>query len=139
MFSKDHWSCFAFVETLCVEHQGVVRDTDRIKLRTNARKHPGFGIYPLGSYSPWKKEWGTRLKGFFEADASNSKFRLNQHDDWDCIEDFEVAGLLVNRGTGINPKFELTKRGQAIAAELREHKAKGGHFYQFIPSVLVSE
>jgi hypothetical protein len=78
---------------------------------------------------PWQSSYGTRLKNYF-ADKSH---QLPEHDDYDCVDDFEGAGLLINNGTGINPIWQLTPEGLRIAAKLRAFKASGGQFYQFEP------
>lgn len=48
-------------------------------------------------------------------------------------------GLVEWHGTGLYPVFKLTKLGNLIAAELREHKGDGGQFRNFVPSVLTPE
>ena len=83
----------------------------------------------------WEKEYGTRLKGFF--DKNESQLQLPLHDD--CVSDFEWVGLLENKGTGMNPVFVLTPLGQALAAELRRHKQNGGTFADFDPTVVQSK
>jgi len=56
------------------------------------------------------------------------------HNDFDCIDDLEAAGLIVNLGTGINPKIELTDNGWSISSILRRFKSKGGSYAQFAES-----
>lgn len=132
-FGKDHWSLLAFVEILCVDHKGAISDVNRQRMRTNIKRHPGHGYFPLGTEGhEWKKDWGTRLRGYFE--KRDSKLRLNQHDDWDCLEDFENAGLLENKGSGLNPVLRLTPLGKALAARLRVFKQDGGQFAYFAPT-----
>jgi len=133
-FGKDHWSLLAFIETLCVDFKGTVSDKHRQNFRINIRRHPGYGYFPFGTDGhQWKPSYGTRLKGFF--DEKDPKLQLKVHDDWDCVEDFENAGLLENKGSGLNPVFKLTPLGQTIAAELRRHKQDGGNFADFDPTV----
>jgi hypothetical protein len=132
-FGKDHWSLLAFIETLCVDFKGLVSDMHRRNFRVNLTRHPGYGYFPMGTDGhQWKSTYGSRLKGFF--DKKDPKLQLKSHDDWDCAEDFERAGLLENRGTGMNPVFKLTPLGQAVAAELRKHKQDGGKFADFNPT-----
>ena len=125
-WGRDHWSTLAFIETLCVDHGGQLNDRFRRNLRVNERTHPGHGYWE--SDMRWKPEYGTRLKGY----AKDHKLQLPDHDDWDCAEDMEAAGLLLNLGTGINPIWKLTERGLDIAAMLRAHKANGGSFSTFM-------
>jgi hypothetical protein len=132
-WGKDHYSLLALIETLCVDLKGVVSDKHRRSFRTNIKRHPAYGYFPLGANGhKWNPEYGSRLKGFFE--KQDPKLRLNQHDDWDCVEDFENAGVLENKGSGMNPLFVLTPLGRALAAELRAHKQGGGNFAGFTPT-----
>jgi len=117
-FGRDHWSTFGYVETLCVDKDGL---PDIRRMRCNPKTHPGL------AHLPWDKAYGTRLKGHME-DFPNT---LPMHDDWDCIDDLIAAGLMENIGNGINPKFKLTETGLAVAAALRAHKARGGTWSTF--------
>jgi hypothetical protein len=45
------------------------------------------------------KKYPTRLRNDVE---------LSDHDDWDCLDDAEAAGLIESAGTGINPTYKLT-------------------------------
>lgn len=125
-WGKDHWSTFAYVETLCVGGTGGVGIPDKNKLRCDPTRHPGLigpinnsmGIYDRGTTYP------TRLKDG----------ELDKHDDWDCIEDMEEYGLIKTMGTGINPAYLLTKIGSILSHELRVHKANGGNFSNFTPT-----
>ena len=88
----------------------------------------------FGPTHEWKPEWGTRLKGFAidkNYEVIDKSLRLPNHDDLDCFDDLENAGLIENLGTGLNPAAKLTKKGFAIASELRKHKADGGSFSNF--------
>lgn len=129
-WGKDHWSCLAFIEYLCVDYHGRLDDKRRRSLRCNPRTHPGYSLN--FSYVLWKPEYGSRLKGYWRPDKSvDESRRILDHDDWDCIEDFEAAGVLTTEGSGLNPVFKLTRLGLALAAALRAHKANGGHFATF--------
>ena len=127
-WGRDHWSTLAFIETLCVDYGGRLDNQRRRSLRCNPATHPGHG-YSADGEVQWRPEYGTRLKGYFE----NKKLQLPCHDDFDCAEDCEVAGLLINLGTGINPVWKLTPRGLELTAKLRAHKANGGSFASFNP------
>jgi len=129
-WGKDHWSLLAFIETLCVDHKGAVSDKHRRNFRTNSKTHPAYGYWPMGERK-WNPAHGSRLKGYF--DKNDPKLRLSQHDDWDCVEDFEAAGVLENQGSGMNPVFVLTPLGQTLTSQLRIHKQDGGHFATFDP------
>lgn len=134
-WGKDHWSTLAFIECLCVDNSGSLTDANRARLRCNDKTHPGYSLR-LTDAGDWKPSYGSRLKGYWKPDGTQDKSRqLSDHDDWDCIEDFEAAGLLENLNTGMNPVFKLTEKGLALAAQVRAHKAGGGHFATFEPKL----
>lgn len=127
-FGKDHWSLLAYIQTRCVDYGGRL---DLKHMRTKNKALAGT-MFPMD----WKPEYGTRLSGFFlKGDKVNKKRRLDDHDDHDCQEDFEEAGLIENLGTGLHPAVKLTKFGFEIAAQIVEHKANGGQFASFKPKV----
>jgi hypothetical protein len=119
-FGKDHWSTFAYIETRLVDYKGVLnRDhmrckSNRIAFHNAANAMVGAANYP------------TKLKG---------GVLLDDHDDWDCVDDLESAGFLRWEGTGVNPVFKLTELGQKVAQQLRAHKAEGKNFasFEFVP------
>lgn len=125
-FGKDHWSLFAYIETRTVDHKGIL---DKIHLRIKNPAISNSTHYPLPMGRNWKSEYGTRLKGFFN--KKDKKLQLPNHDDLDCFDDLENAGLIKNAGTGFSPAAQLTKKGILIASKLREHKANGGMFANF--------
>lgn len=128
-FGRDHWSLLGYIECRCVDNKGV---PDRDHMRINPQRHPGLAgtrqARMNGGQGPkWKGEYATRLKGHSEKKSS----RVPGHDDWDCADDLEAAGFIEILGTGIHPTWKMTERGLAVAAKLREHKAKGGSFSTF--------
>jgi hypothetical protein len=135
-WGKDHWSTFAYVETCVVDHQPLDRD----RLRCNSDRHPhlmGHRV-AMASLGKWKPEWGTRLKGFFIDGGEDRTKQLSDHDDFDCLEDMELAGLIEIMSV-VNAKVMLTPKGIAVAAHLRAHKSRGGHFsnFEFKPEMLL--
>lgn len=114
-FGKDHWSTFAYIETVVVDHRG---EPDKRRMRCIAGRHP------MQDHGHDASAYTTRLKGGIE---------LHNHDDWDCLEDCEREGLLVNDGTDANPHFTLTPLGQEVAKQLRVHKSAGKNFASFEP------
>lgn len=130
-FGKDHWSTFAYVETRCVDHKGVL---DNNHMRTDQERHPALvgpripNMDGLGKRYPTRLRWNERL---------GRCDHLENHDDWDCVDDLEAVGLLEWKGTGINPMFKLTPLGAEIAGQLRRHKAMGKNFCEFTPRMPV--
>lgn len=115
-FGKDHWSTFAYIETVCVDNNGV---PDRRRMRCVDARHP------LRAHGHDASAYPTRLK---------EGKTIPQHDDWDCVDDLIRVGLLQDVGTPISPQFSLTDRGYAVASLLRRHKASGNNYATFLPS-----
>jgi len=125
-FGKDHWSLFAYIETRCVDYKGVL-DKTHLRISNPANQSPSI-MYP----QVWKPEYGTRLFGYFKEDGKEDKARqLPDHDDLDCFDDLETAGLIENQGTGMDPACKLTKLGNEVAGKLRQHKSDGNYFATF--------
>lgn len=130
-FGKDHWSMFAYAECCAVDGKQL----EHCRMRINPDHHVSVGRVMLDSPT-WEPPYGTRLKGFWKDDkTTDSTKQLPEHDDWDCVDDLEAAGLL-DVGTYINPNVKLTDLGHKIASELRKHKASGGRFATFVSEVV---
>lgn len=132
-FGKDHWSLLAYIETLLVDsvHRGV-GVIDKRRVRSNEKTHPMHAVNAnLSSAIRWKPEYGTRLSGFWiDGERTDPKRQLSDHDDWDCLNDLESAGLLevLSEANGF---VRLTDKGLTVAGLLRAWKAKGGVFSTF--------
>ncbi len=123
-FGKDHWSTFGYAANVVGGLNGI---PNKDRMRTDRDLHPGLVGTQVAMLESTTK-YPTRLKGGIE---------LPNHDDWDCIEDLEAAGLMKWQGTGINPIFELTERGWKVFKALTDFKNKGGTFATFeIPKEL---
>ena len=121
-WGKDHWSTFAYAETLAVDggKKGLIIP-NRSRMRTNEKIHPHLVGVSFGNVGG--SEYPTRLK----------EREIKDHDDWDCLDDAVKEGLLTDEGTGLNRAFRLTKSGKEIANQLRNHKAEGKSFSEFKP------
>lgn len=97
-FGIDHWSTFAYIETCCVDYQGRVEPA---RMRSDGDKYP------------------TRLRGF-EARTG--------HNDWDCANDLEAAGLLEQIRTDV---YKLTPKGWEMISKLRQYRAEHNTFKGF--------
>ena len=104
LFGKDHWSTLGYLECHAIDNKGVI---DHNHMR---------GMYGNDVGYP------TRLA---------SGVTLPNHSDFDCMEDLESAGLLQNKGSGINPLIKMTAKGSLVCAAIRAHKADGGSFGNF--------
>ena len=118
-FGKDHWSTFAYIAT-CVTGNGGVPHRDR--MRTDQDRHPGLVGPRMFISMLGNMKYPTRLAEGEE---------LPDHDDWDCCEDLEEAGLLVSEGAGIEPVYGLTDLGWEVLKHLTAHKNSGGSFGTF--------
>ena len=143
-WGKDHWSTFAYAESRCVDHRGVLANHH---MRTHVRRHPLFvarGVKSPGDGS----QYPTRYKGGELAD----------HDDWDCLNDMVEAGLIAVRPTdaalwevptgkrgpikhdgrlqtqALVVQVKMTDLGDKVAGELRAHLKKKYNFQVFSPS-----
>lgn len=106
---------------------------DNQRMRCDPRLHRDFAHFDLfgvlvnGSRHPTRTQAGD----------------VQRHDDGSCLEDLVAAGLVrawwrvrdpERPFGGGQAKIELTGKGLRIAAALRTHKARGGHFSDFDPA-----
>ncbi len=144
-WGKDHWTLLAYVESRCVDHRGVLKNAN---LRTNVARHPLFVARGFASPGDGSR-YPTRYKGG----------ELDNHDDWDCLDDMVRAGLItivkpkgdalwnvpfgargpIKYGNGLQTreltvKVKLTDRGARMAGELRTHLTKTHRAALFTPS-----
>lgn len=106
-WGRDHVSTLLYVENRCVDQGGKPAIEH---MRCDPARHPGLAHRGSeGKPSPTRLAQGV----------------LENHDDWDCIDDFEAWGLLRNTGTGIHPVWKLTELGWAVAHALRRARAEG--------------
>jgi len=117
-FGRDHWSTLAYIETLNVDGNGKPALE---RMRCNPLRHPGLAA-------------SRRDRGSWETSYSSKNKKgilLTGHDDFDCVNDMEKAGLVFVRGTGIDPFYGLTPDGWRVVGLLRQHKAGGGSYSNF--------
>ena len=115
-WGRDHWNVLCYIETCCVDGTGR---PDPRSVQTNHARHPHMGNPLDGSTH------GIRLNGEVLPGAD--------YDEWDCLDDLEVFGLIENVGTGLNRRYRMTPTGQALAAQVRAHRANGGGVATFEP------
>lgn len=134
-FGKDHWSLLAYAESTCVNGTEGFGNLSSNRMRCNKEKHP-----LLSSGNNWKTEYSTRLKGFFEfPDRSDAEkaiqagVMIEGHDDWDCLNDLDEAGLIEIKSL-VNGSITMTKKGMELTNKIREHKCEGGSFSNFNPT-----
>lgn len=121
-WGKDHWSTLAYIECRCVDRKGIL---DYKHIRCNDVDHPELPpekIYMLGE---WHDKYSTRIK--------DGK-QIRGHDDWDCVEDLQAAGL-IEIVSMADFQIKMTELGWKITNLLRKHKAAGGIFSNFSANV----
>lgn len=125
-WGKDHWNTLVYIETRCVDYDGV---PNHDHMRIDIDRHDGMvGVRQgISSVIANNRKYPTRLRDGIE---------LMDHDDWDCAEDAEKLGLIINKGSGINPVYEMTDKGHALTARLRAHKSRGGNYSNFEPGTI---
>jgi hypothetical protein len=132
-FSKDHWSLLGYIESRVNSNQVApfTGELDRRHIRINENTHSHLcGGHLPREISSWQESWGTRLKGFWTEKGTDESRRLSQHDDFDCLEDLEAAGIIKIMST-VNMFIMLTEYGVKVASKLREHKMAGNNFADF--------
>ncbi len=108
-WGKDHWGTLIYIETRCVDYDGKPNNDH---MRTDPDRHPA-----MGQRQNVDRKYPTILKDGVE---------LQDHDDWDCVDDMKKLGLLKKKGSAIHPRYELTDLGRSVVSRLRIHKQKGG-------------
>ncbi len=114
---KDHWSLLSYIETCCVDHEGHF---DLMRIRVNPESHPLLAIGKL-SLRKWQSLYGTQL---------NDNSILSNHDDVDCLNDLEKAGMIYIQSL-VNAIAVLSPMGIIVSSQLRNHKIKGGQYKDF--------
>lgn len=127
-FGKDHWSLLAYVEYRCMNHNGVL-DLKHLRIMNPVLRTQSSSLME----KDWQPEYGTRLHGYWNADGTtNKELLIDDHDDYDCLDDLENAGFIKIIGSALNPACELTIKGAKVCALLTLHKQKGEHFASFV-------
>lgn len=108
LWGRDHWSTLAYAGHVATG----AREIDKDKMRTDEERHPhGTGRHKR-MFGSKGKEYPTRLRGGTE---------LQDHDDWDCLEDAVAAGLLT-WGTWTVPWVVLTDTGLEAFMQIQAHE-----------------
>lgn len=131
LFGKDHWSLVGYIGSRISSHPAGdaagVGMMDPRNLRCNPERHP---VHALEQHRGWKSDYGTRLAGFWKDGQAVPEFRLPYHDDWDCLNDLESAGL-ITVWSEINAFVQFTDIGLHVYGQVMEHKAAGKNFASF--------
>lgn len=132
-WSKDHWSTFAYIESVMVECAGFQVGTDA-RMKTG-RRH--WQVLAEGCAHPKRPSGPSNSLSLVMRDEQSTKLKNGErvigHDDWSCVRDMAAAGLFAQSPTDIEPGIVLTlsAKGTEIANALREFKRNNGQFAQF--------
>jgi hypothetical protein len=116
-WGKDHWSLLAYIETCCVDQNGHFELT---RIRVNPGTHPLLAVGMLSA-----RKWGPVCNTVL-----NDNTLLYGHDDVDCLDDLEEAGMIEIYSL-VNGIAGLTPLGIKVSAQLREHKIVGRNYKDF--------
>jgi hypothetical protein len=108
-----------YIETRVVDYKG---NLDKNHMRIDIDRHPHLiGQFQRNIIDD--KKYPTQLKNGI----------LDDHDDWDCVEDLIAAEFVEMSTTEITPetKFKLTDLGWEIVGQLRRHRAEGNSYQMF--------
>lgn len=147
LFGDDHWSAFAYAETIMVDCAGFQVGFDG-RMR-QGRRH--YRVMHAECYRPKRvRQAGLSLSTVMENRYStrlNDGTTVEGHDDWHCVQDLVNAGLMGIRrrkrgpvtpnADAVRPRviLHLTPLGHAVIGQLRAHKAAGENFASFRPTV----
>lgn len=125
-WGQDHWSTLLYIETLIVDGRGdgYARPAVARMRQDSNRPRRGHGKDDPGLDSS-KERYPTILLGGHE---------VLGHDDFDCLDDMEVEGVLIVDGTGAQPLIRLTDYGYTLVAALRRHRGQTGGSAGFAPT-----
>ena len=133
-FGKDHWSLIAYIETCANDgDESNLAKLDKQRLRCNPARHPLLNV----NQTQWKESYGTRVRVGFE-DVKNLSpqeliargFILPEHDDWDCLDDLEAAGLIEVISL-TQSLVRITPFGISVAHSIRRHKLNNGQYHNY--------
>jgi hypothetical protein len=104
LFGTDHWSTFAYVETRTVDYKGLL---DHDRMRCHAGRHPVMrhAKRRVSGSSADGSRYPTRIKASAtpDTDGRYGVTEVPDHDDYDCLDDLIVAGLLEPRMPVVGP------------------------------------
>lgn len=134
-FGKDHWSLLAYIACRVESHQAGdavgVGTLDKEQIRCNPERHEIHAVSRAGHERTWKPSYGTRLAGFWkEGGGTDPALQMPDHDDWDCLDDLEAAGIIEVLSEA-NAFVRITEAGLQVYGALTQHKASGGNFSEF--------
>lgn len=116
-FGREHWALFNRVASQVLSTPSHIATLERERMRCNDSTHSRF--LPLG-YRPWHGSFGTSTK----------RETLPQHDDWDCLDDLEVEGLVEIENSTL-ATVSLTSQGREVFKKLNEYRSRGGSMAAF--------
>jgi hypothetical protein len=134
-FGRDHWSTLAYIDCVMIDCAGF-------QVGFDARMRQGRRHYRvMHEECPRPKRVGISTAALV-MDLEHSTVlrdgsKVAGHDDWHCVQDLATAGIFTARVEDIQPgeTLHLSDFGRALANDLRAHKASGGSWKDFVPSL----
>lgn len=131
-WAKDHWSTFAYIETVMVDCGGFQVGRDAM-MKSN-RRH--FRVMAEQCPNPKRtKNTGALAICMSPEHATilNDQQQLPGHDDWCCMQDMAAQGLFDLDVDHIEPgvTLHLSELGFKVASELRRHLSNNGKMAAF--------
>lgn len=115
-WGRDHYSLLGYV--FLRAHDTGTLDPERMRCK---RGNPHMTATQQSLLKRHGGPMSTRLVG--DADVAEVQ---EEHDDWDVLDDLIAAGLVVNAGTGANPRVVLTLLGVDVGSFICRHRQELG-------------
>lgn len=143
-WGADHWSTLAYAETVMVDCAGFQVGADA-RMRANRRHFRLMADMVEGCRKPKRTGGASWQMAVVMEPKHTSRLRngavSENHDDWCCIQDLAAAGVFSDGTSPVGQDavepgvvLHLSDLGRKLATELREFKAAGGRFGDFVPS-----
>lgn len=132
LWSKDHWSTLAYIETVMMDCGGFEIGLDA-RMKTNRRNFRVFQEQCPTPKRPWPKQMAISMRPE-HATRLKDGTQIDSHDDWACLQDMAASGFF-NEPPGdidVGATVTLSDKGRTIVNALRAHKSNGGHFANFL-------
>jgi hypothetical protein len=133
LWSKDHWSTLAYVDTVMVDCAGFELGLDA-RMRSNRRNFREMSSVP----TPKRAGRSVRSLAVVMELGDGTRLKDGQvvksHDDWCCLQDMASVGFFTvgpDNGFAAGRTLHFSPLGQSVVEALRHHKQAGGQFATF--------
>lgn len=132
-WGRDHWTTFAYVETVMADMAGFQVGADA-RMKSNRRN---FRVMQRDCPNPKRaSNSGHAMMLVMEpqhATKLNDGQQVSNHDDWACVQDMAAEDLFVQGPDDVEPGvvLQFSEKGNQVANALREFKRNGGKYADF--------